>query len=45
MLVFPQSPQLLEIVPKRCAEISFTFTPDTTSTVTTLSTPAEIFAI
>src|SRR6266496_157679 len=45
MLDLPQIPQLLEIVPKRCTEFSFTFTPAARSTITTLSRVSEIPAI
>ncbi len=45
MLVLPQSPQLLEIVPKRWVEVSFTFTPAARSTIRTLSRVSEIRAI
>ncbi len=45
MLVLPQIPQLLEIVPKRCTEFSFTFTPGARLTITTLSRVSEIPAI
>jgi hypothetical protein len=45
MLVLPQSPQLLEIVPKRWAEFSFTFTPAARLTIMILSRVSEIPAI
>ena len=43
MLVFPQSPQLLEIVPKRCAVFSLNFAPGRRLTVTIFSRRVEIF--
>jgi len=45
ILVLPQSPQLLEIVPKRWAEFSFNCTPLARSTITLLSPSREIRAI
>ena len=45
MLFLPQIPQLEEIVPKRCAEPSFGFTPSSRSTITVFWFATEIFAI
>ena len=45
MLFLPHRPQLLEIVPKRFVEFSFSFTPAVSSTLTLLSPLTEMLAI
>jgi hypothetical protein len=45
MLVLPQSPQLLEIVPKRCIEFEFQFHAGGKIDTTVFSPSVEIFAI